>query len=497
MRATEGHAGKTGSGAMMAHSKPRLAHKCDTTRPATTPCAQANLQSAGAMAFPSAAITEVLATAASGAFNGADAPQIREWVEFVIGVDPNPAAKHDVFYYVAVARLLAESVGSVSPSDFEDPHMREMIKAAITVNALPYAGETDEKWKNWKVVPAQVAFALRVQAKCAQAAAPGPSVGVQPSQVPTEFAGMAEAVKQFAELQSQALQKGKPKGLTFKLQERKIELGMGHFSKDALPSEEILAKFEASAKVAHDKGRPWIGSAEGEDLRDHHRPSWSRTPEVDALIGEGSYEDRVKQSAAAKKSGGWVEKIDYVSFATFMGHLYEWGFKVILTKACTMSDFMAYAHNIIRIAEEHGGVRTAFQYDVLQRKAMAKALERDETNLTSLFTTIDRDVLKDAKDKVDKRFAELAAAKGQAKGSSKGFAEPAAAAAAGSKGGKGGKSGKDGKGSKDKPVADRRHVRSPQRRPKDDASNDHQTRSRSPRASEWHQSGSWEKRSWR
>ena len=65
------------------------------------------------MAFPSAAITEVLATAASGAFNGADATQVREWVEFVIGVDPNPAGKHDVFYYIAVARLLAESVGSV------------------------------------------------------------------------------------------------------------------------------------------------------------------------------------------------------------------------------------------------------------------------------------------------------------------------------------------------------------------------------------------------
>ena len=59
-----------------------------------------------------------------------------------------------------------------------------------------------------------------------------------------------------------------------------------------------------------------------------------------------------------------------------------------------MSDFMAYTHNIIRIAEEHGGVRTAYQYDVLQRKAMAKALERDETDLAPLFTVIDRDVLK-------------------------------------------------------------------------------------------------------
>ena len=211
---------------------------------------------------------------------------------------------------------------------------------------------------------------------------------------------------------------------------------------------------------------------------------------IDALVGDGSYEDRVKQSAAAKRSGGWVEKVDYAGFATFMGHLYEWGFKVVLTKACSISDFMAYTHNIIRIAEEHGGVRTAYQYDVLQRKAMAKALERDETNLTPLFTVIDRDVLKDAKDKLDKRYNEVARAtapKGQAKGFAKGFAESSGAVAGG---GKGGKSDKNGKGGKDKPVPDRRHVRSPDKRPKGTAGN--QGRSRSPRSG-GQQSGNWDK----
>ncbi|CAK0835837.1 unnamed protein product [Prorocentrum cordatum] len=218
----------------------------------------------------------MIATAASGAFNGAGADQVREWVDFVINVDVDPAKKHDLFHYVSVARLLAETGGSIAPADFEDPHMRDMIKVA----------------HNNK-----------------------------------ELSGMAEAVKQFAELQSQALQKGKPKGLSFKLQDRKLELGMQHFAKDALPSEEVLAKFEAAGKIAHDTGRPWVGAAEGEDLRDHHRPTWSLTPIIDAVVGDGSYEERVKQRAAAKRNMAWMDKVDYAGFAMFMGHLHEWDSK--------------------------------------------------------------------------------------------------------------------------------------------------------------------------
>jgi hypothetical protein len=80
--------------------------------------------------------------------------------------------------------------------------------------------------------------------------------------------------------------------VNFKLQDRKLELGLQKFSADTPPSEEVLAKFEAATKVAHDKGRTWIGSAEGEDLRDHRRPAWSRTPAIDIVVGDGSYEER-------------------------------------------------------------------------------------------------------------------------------------------------------------------------------------------------------------
>ncbi|CAK0887175.1 unnamed protein product [Prorocentrum cordatum] len=368
-----------------------------------------------------------------------------------------------------------------------------MIKAAIVVNDLPYAAEQDPAWKAWKVSPAQVVFALKVQTKCAQAAPPArsaPEAGAGSSDV----AGMAEAVKQLAELQTQALQKGKPKGLGFKLQDRIVEVGLQNFDKDTLPSEEILAKFEAGAKIANDKGRAWIGSAEGEDLRDHHRPAWSRTPLVDAVVGDGSHEDRVRQSAAAKRGSAWIDKIDYVSFATFMGHLHEWGFKVILTKACTMADFFSYVHIMICIAEENGGVRTAFQYDVLQRRAMAKAPERDETDLSRYLTRIDVDLLRTAKDKVDKRFAELARASGASKGQSKGQPKGASksygdggshASSSASSCGKGGKSAK----------GDNRRVRSPRARHKGSAGGGQQHRSRSPRGG-WQQSGQWDKQSW-
>ncbi|CAK0911428.1 unnamed protein product [Prorocentrum cordatum] len=389
----------------------------------------------------------MIVTAASGAFNGAGADQARDWVDFVINVDVDPAKKHDLFHYVSVARLLAETGGSIAPAGFEDPRMRDMIKASIPVHATPYATEQDDPWKSWKVSPAQIVLALKVQGARAKKASPGPSVPPEVAHNNKELSGMAEAVKQFAELQSQALQKGKPKGLSFKLQDRKLELGMQHFAKDALPSEEVLAKFEAAGKIAHDKGRPWVG-----------------------LLRE-----RAKQSAAAKRNMAWMDKVDYAGFATFMGHLHEWGFKVILTKACSMADFLAHAHNIVRIAEEHGGVRTAYQYDVLQRRAMARALEEDVVDLASYFAKIDRENLADAKDKVNRSFAEAGravTAKGQqSKGQPKGCAKGAA-----DKGGKGSKKSSDGT------EADNRPVRSPAKRPKGTAGTDYQHRSRSPRS---------------
>ena len=128
-------------------------------------------------------------------------------MNFVIGVDVNPADKHEPFFYVSVARLLAETAGSVSPTDFEGDHMKDMITAAIPVNATPYATDQVDPWVGWKIMPAQIVFALKVQGACAKKAAPVPTATPETAKTSNEFAGMAEAVKQFAELQAQALQK--------------------------------------------------------------------------------------------------------------------------------------------------------------------------------------------------------------------------------------------------------------------------------------------------
>ena len=66
------------------------------------------------MAFSASDVAAIIATAPQGAFNNAGADQIRDWVDFVLSVEPNAADKHDLFYYVSVARFLAETTGSTT-----------------------------------------------------------------------------------------------------------------------------------------------------------------------------------------------------------------------------------------------------------------------------------------------------------------------------------------------------------------------------------------------
>ena len=79
---------------------------------------------------------------------------------------------------------------------------------------------------------------------------------------------------------------------------------------------------------------------------------------------------------------------------------------MIVTQVFGLADFMAYQVLLARISEEYGGVRTAYYYDMLQRQAMAKALERGEKVLSSYLIKLDRDVLSDAKRKVESKAQE-------------------------------------------------------------------------------------------
>eukprot|EP00959_Pyramimonas_sp_CCMP1952_P174650 3649993-Pyramimonas_sp.AAC.1 len=94
-------------------------------------------------------------------------------------------------------------------------------------------------------------------------------------------------MKEYLEAQA-ASHKRSVKALSFDLKARLQELKMEAFPKDGLPSEENLAVFEAAGRVAKEKGRLCVGSADGEDLQRNFRPSWSRIPRVDVPVGEGS-----------------------------------------------------------------------------------------------------------------------------------------------------------------------------------------------------------------
>lgn len=68
-------------------------------------------------------------------------------------------------------------------------------------------------------------------------------------------------------------------------QERIADVGLEAFPSEALPTEEAMLRFERLARAAAVKGRLYVGSAEGEDLQAHFRPSWCRAPDLDMARG--------------------------------------------------------------------------------------------------------------------------------------------------------------------------------------------------------------------
>ncbi|CAK0883899.1 unnamed protein product, partial [Prorocentrum cordatum] len=242
-------------------------------------------------------------------------------------------------------------------------------------------------------------------------------------------AGRAVQARPLAEyLEAQAAtHKRSVKALSFKLSDRVAELSMENFPEDLLPSEEGLATFEERGRVAKDKGRPYVGSADGEDLQKHFRPAWSKMPRIDVPVGEGSVAERHRQMVDVKRAKASGE-LEYPGYASFQSHLMDWGTKLILMKVATPVDILGYTGLLSKMAEDNGGVRTAYQYDLLNRTAMAKALEKGDAGWKRLFSKVDMDRLREAKDKVTSRAAEAAKA-ASARGSG---------AAKGSSGGKGG-----------------------------------------------------------
>ncbi|CAK0873066.1 unnamed protein product [Prorocentrum cordatum] len=318
---------------------------------------------------------------------------------------------------------MSEQMGSAAPSDFADPQMRTFIIEGIRANTTPFQDDPEgSEWKDVRLTPAHITAALKVQARAARSQSNGPAGSVEPG-TGTSPEHLAKAIEALAKA-TQERDQPKKEHLSFNLKQRLDELGLGNLPKDMMPSEEAMIRLEKASKVARDQGRLYIGSAEGEDLQVSFRPPWSRTPKIDVTVGDGSFEEKLRSAVEAKKTRSLEDRTTFVGFATFYGHILDWGVKMVLTKAITSTQLLAYQIVLTRVAEEYGGFRVCTHYDLLLRQELARELERDErSQIETLLCTLDRDVLGDAKNSAEKRVKETAKAAtktGQASGGGKG-----------------------------------------------------------------------------
>ncbi|CAK0893167.1 unnamed protein product [Prorocentrum cordatum] len=367
------------------------------------------------MAFTGSEVRAALAGLPESAF-GVDSLEKRAaWVDYVMSVDEEPKNKHDLFFYASTARVLADVAGSVEPADICDAHMRQVIISGMAVNTKPFPDESEGvQWKAFVVKPAHVNLALRVQSKAQQssaASAPGPS---------SQADQTAQAIAKWAEVQNAKAEKEAKRGtLSFNLEARVTEVGLQCIQKlspELLPTEESLLRMEnlASAKVARDKSRKWVGSSEGEDLIVNFRPGFSKTPKLDLLLGSGSLDDKARDAREAKRARTAEERTGFLGFANFMGHLHDWGLKMVLSKVITPVQFWAYELQLVKMSEEQGGGRVVFYYDMLLRQKLAHALELGQNDqIEALLCKLDRDVLQDAKHQVSKRAEEASRVTGK------------------------------------------------------------------------------------
>ena len=131
------------------------------------------------------------------------------------------------------------------------------------------------------------------------------------------------------------------------------------------------------------------------------RPSWTRTPKLDVLVGNGSLEEKIRDALDARKQRSQQDRVDYLSYANFQGHVLDWGVKMVIPKVMDPVHLIGYQLVLTRVAEECGGARTAYYYDLLLRQKLAKELENGAASVHGFLLNLDRDILGDAKAKVE------------------------------------------------------------------------------------------------
>ena len=315
-------------------------------------------------------------------------------LHFVASVDADPKNLHDVRFYAIVARTLAEVMGSAQPADYAVPHMRSLTGDGIKVGAAPFEKKSEDvTWRSVKVEPAYATLALRVQAKAVVQHSP-PSASAVPG-----GDALAQVMPQYVQINRQSWTEVARKvrcHTTWKHVSGKVALsGLPDF-----PTEDVMIFLKSASMAAHAQGRQCVSSAEARSPSEF-RPSWTRTPTIDVLVNDGSLEEKIRGALDARKQRSQQDRVDFLSYANFQGHVLHWGVKMVVTKILDPVHLIEYQLILSRVAEEIGGARTAYYYNLLLRKKLAKELENGSASVHRFLMHLDRDILGVAKAKVE------------------------------------------------------------------------------------------------
>ena len=118
-------------------------------------------------------------------------------------------------------------------------------------------------------------------------------------------------------------------------------------------------------------------------------------------MGDSSLEEKIRDALDARKQRSQQDRVDYLSYAKFQGHVLDWGVRMIITKVMDPVHLIGYQLVLTRVAEECGGERTAYYYDLLLPQKLAKELENGAASVHGFLLNLVRNILGDAKAKVE------------------------------------------------------------------------------------------------
>ena len=118
------------------------------------------------MSFQRTEIEAMAESAPAASFLGASQSKIADWIEFVASADETPKDQHPLIFYAFAARVLAQTMGSLTPVAYADSHMRSLIVDMIKPGSTFFEPDSDGgPWQDEVLLPAHLALCLRAQAK--------------------------------------------------------------------------------------------------------------------------------------------------------------------------------------------------------------------------------------------------------------------------------------------------------------------------------------------